>query len=226
MSKTERKCFVIMPFLAELHYFYLFMQRHIEEKHGLVCKRGDEDVLTVPLLDKIREYIAEADVLIADCSGKNPNVFYELGMAHSLGKKVILITKDSIEEAPVDIRHYEFIRYDLAKHQEFFDSLDKALRAVFIDHYEHLYKKAIEVFQEFRQRTKSRAKMASKEVFIERVIVAEQRSEIPSSDNEPAIREFLLPKIVSDKDDMEIIRDMNDWFQNEITTGNIPHDGI
>src|SRR5437016_11986535 len=102
--RAERKCFVIMPFLEELHYFYLYLQKHIEEKHGLVCKRGDTDVLTVPLLNKVRDYIAEADVLIADCSGRNPNVFYELGMAHSLGKKVILITKDPIEEAPVDIR--------------------------------------------------------------------------------------------------------------------------
>ena len=71
----KRVCFVIMPFSAELHYFYLFLQRHIEEKHGVKCIRGDADVLTVPILDKIRGYIDTADVLIADCSGRNPNVF-------------------------------------------------------------------------------------------------------------------------------------------------------
>src|SRR3954452_5622402 len=98
----KRVCFVIMPFSVELHYFYLFLKRHIEEKHPVKCIRGDADILTVPLLDKIRSYIDTADVLIADCSGRNPNVFYELGMAHALGKKVILITKDAIEDAPTD----------------------------------------------------------------------------------------------------------------------------
>jgi hypothetical protein len=121
----------------------------MEEKHGVECKRGDADVLTVPLLDKIRRCIEEADVIIADCSGRNPNVFYELGMAHALGKRVILITKDPIENAPTDIRHYEFIRYDLSNHIEFLVSIDKALRSVFIERYERLTEFAREVIDEF-----------------------------------------------------------------------------
>lgn len=155
-TNTERVCFVIMPFSAELHYFYLFLKRHIEEKHGVKCIRGDADVLTVPLLDKIRGYIDIADVLIADCSGRNPNVFYELGMAHTLGKKVILITRDPIGEAPADIRHYEFIRYEFAKDKEFLDLIDRALRAIFVGRYDDLHKMALEVFEEFRRLTRSR----------------------------------------------------------------------
>jgi hypothetical protein len=103
MSSIERRCFVIMPFSPELHYFYLYMKIHIELNHHIVCERGDDKVLTLPILDKIVDYIRNADVIIADCSGHNPNVFYELGLAHAYGKKVILITKDEIKEAPSDI---------------------------------------------------------------------------------------------------------------------------
>ena len=57
MTGPQRRCFVIMPFTEELHYFYLYLQKHIEEKHGVQCRRGDADVLTIPLLDKIRGYV-------------------------------------------------------------------------------------------------------------------------------------------------------------------------
>jgi nucleoside 2-deoxyribosyltransferase len=103
-----------MPFVSHLNFFYLYFKRHIEETHNVRCERADSKILTVPFLDKIVEYIKQADVLIADCSGRNPNVFYELGMAHALGKKVILITGDDLKDAPADVRHFDFIKYDLS----------------------------------------------------------------------------------------------------------------
>src|SRR5437588_1324515 len=139
MSDVRPKCFVIMPFKPELHYFYLYLKQHIEQTHHIECERGDAQVLTVPLLEKINDYISRADVIIADCSKRNPNVFYELGIAHAHGKEVILITGDLISEAPSDIRHFEFIRYDLDRHVEFLDRLDNALRNVFRDRYEGLF---------------------------------------------------------------------------------------
>ena len=216
MTEQKRLCFVIMPFAKELHYFFLYLQKHIEEKHGVECKRGDADVLTVPLLDKIRSYVEEADVVIADCSGRNANVFYELGMAHALGKRVVLITKDPVEEAPVDIRHYEFIRYDLSKHQEFLDSIDRALRAVFIERYDRLYEIACDVFQEFKSNTSAKPQKAKKDVFIERVVAGEQLEGIPSVDNKAAVREFVLPRIVENKDQKEVIEALAKWYAKEL----------
>src|ERR1700733_6697628 len=97
-------CFVVMPFKPELHYMYLFMKRHIEATFpGVSCERGDDKILTRPILEKLAAYIKQADVLIADCTGRNPNVFYELGMAHALDKPVVLITSDEVQEAPTDI---------------------------------------------------------------------------------------------------------------------------
>jgi nucleoside 2-deoxyribosyltransferase len=111
MNDQAPLCFIVMPFRAELNFFYLYLRRHSHEKHGLRVERGDHQILTVPLLDKIRQQIAEARVLIADMTGRNPNVFYELGLAHALEKPVILLTQDASEDVPTDIRHLEFIRY-------------------------------------------------------------------------------------------------------------------
>lgn len=74
MPKPERKCFVIMPFAPELHYFYLYLRKHVEEKHGVRCERADDQVLSIPILEKIQGSIQNADVIIADCSGRNANV--------------------------------------------------------------------------------------------------------------------------------------------------------
>jgi hypothetical protein len=146
----------MMPFVPELHYFYLYLKQHIEQHHGIQCERADAQVLTKPILDKINDFIQNANVIIADCSGRNPNVFYELGIAHAHGKKVILITKDPVQEAPSDIRHYEFIHYQLDKHVEFLERLDNALRNVFAERYESLYERAKDIFNEFRQATHAR----------------------------------------------------------------------
>ena len=80
MSNREHLWFIIMPFKPELHYFYLYLKQYLEGKHNIRCERGDSRVLTKPIAEKINTYIKEAELIIADCSGRNPNVFYELGM--------------------------------------------------------------------------------------------------------------------------------------------------
>src|SRR5215212_6206618 len=98
MIDIERICFVIMPFKPELSYFYLYLKQHIEKRANFRCERADAQYLAKPIPDKIHDFIQKADVIIADCSGSNANVFYEIGMAYALNKKVILITKDAHEE--------------------------------------------------------------------------------------------------------------------------------
>jgi nucleoside 2-deoxyribosyltransferase len=76
-----------MPFRPELNFFYRAIKSHIEQTFPEVrVERGDDRVLTKPILEKIVDFIRQADVVIADCSGRNPNVFYELGIAHALEK--------------------------------------------------------------------------------------------------------------------------------------------
>jgi hypothetical protein len=49
-------------------------------------------------------------LMACDLTGKNGNVFYEAGIAHSLGKDVILITQ-SADDVPFDLRHLRYIQY-------------------------------------------------------------------------------------------------------------------
>lgn len=55
--------------------------------------------------------INEAGIIVADLTGRNANVFYETGIAHTLGKEVILLTQDR-DEKPFDISHLRYIFYE------------------------------------------------------------------------------------------------------------------
>lgn len=205
-------CFVIMPFKPELNYFYLYVKKHIEEAHNIECFRGDNDILTIPLLDKIKNYIETSDVVLADCTDRNPNVFYELGIAHTLNKKVILISMDDIKEAPTDIRHYEFIKYTLDKHEEFLAKLDNALSNVFVGRYEYLYDKAISILNEFLRDNNLNIHPNKKELFITKVITKERIQPVPDIAEEMKLRQFLLPLIIDISTDFELMEKVTKWL--------------
>ena len=56
------------------------------------------------------EPIYKADVVIADLTGLNPNVMYELGIAHTFNKRTIVITKDDIDRFLEQHKEYKFLR--------------------------------------------------------------------------------------------------------------------
>lgn len=172
MNEVKPFCFVVMPFAPELHYFFLFLQKYLQEKHGMECERADGQILTVPVWEKIRDFIQKADVIVADCTGRNANVFYELGMAHAFDRKVVLITRDPIESVPTDIRHFEFIKYELQDHQGFLAKLDNAFNNIFQERYNNEFALAQEYFGEFSQECPD-ARLASKDEFIARYRSAE-----------------------------------------------------
>ena len=66
MSEVKHTCFFIMPFSPELHYFYLYLKQYIEQHHAIRCERADAQVLTKPIINKITDFIRNADVIIAD----------------------------------------------------------------------------------------------------------------------------------------------------------------
>ena len=86
--------FFIVPFRPGFNFMFLHLKHFIESNFsGAKCVRGDTDISSGILINKIRSSINEADVVIADCSGSNPNVLYEVGVAHALNKPVIMITQ-------------------------------------------------------------------------------------------------------------------------------------
>ncbi len=206
-----RFCFVVMPFRPELNYFFLYVQRYLTEKHGLRVERGDHNVLTKAIMDKIRDQIIEADVLLGDITSGNPNVFYEIGLAHAFGKPVIFLTQDEPASAPVDVRPFEFIHYNLQRHGDFLGKLDNAIQNVFVGKYRPLHDAAVELLRRFNLGTKSSYQAASLEDFQARVMRGEQIQDIPPAAEKERLAEFLLPKILKEATDVTIMRKVTDW---------------
>jgi hypothetical protein len=61
-------------------------------------------------MDDIRTSIELADLIVADLTGKNANVFYEVGICHALEKSVLLLAQ-SMDDVPFDLRHRRVLLY-------------------------------------------------------------------------------------------------------------------
>jgi hypothetical protein len=105
------KIFVAMPFLPELKPVYDDHILKVTKELGVSCKRGDDFFSGDSIMNEVWSAIYHSEVCIVDCTGRNPNVFYELGIAHTLGRKAILIAK-SIDDIPFDVRHLRTIIYE------------------------------------------------------------------------------------------------------------------
>lgn len=102
--------FVLMPFAAEYDDIYRFGIKGAADDVGAYAERIDEQIFTEGMLDRIFNQISKADVIVADMTGRNPNVFYEVGYAHALGKIVLLLTKTS-DDIPFDLKHRQHTVY-------------------------------------------------------------------------------------------------------------------
>lgn len=102
--------FVLMPFSSDFKEIYRDGIKPIAKKNGLKCERADEQIFPEGILARIYAEIARADLIIADMTGCNPNVFYEVGFAHALNKPVILLTQ-SADDIPFDLKHSQHVVY-------------------------------------------------------------------------------------------------------------------
>jgi len=106
----SKRCFVMMPFAKSFDGVWLSIIRPTVLASGHNCLRADDISVPGSILDDLFKSIKEADYLIADLTGRNANVFYELGYAHALNKPVILLTQD-VSDIPFDLRHQRLIAY-------------------------------------------------------------------------------------------------------------------
>lgn len=112
LSATD-SCFVMQPFAAPLGDYYEKIYRPAIEKAGLKPVRADADIFgTGKIIDQVWRGITQAKVLVAELTSRNPNVFYELGLAHALEKPVVLISA-SENDVPFDLQHIRVIYYDV-----------------------------------------------------------------------------------------------------------------
>lgn len=103
--------FVLMPFNEEMNNIYNNHIKELGKKLSLNIQRADDYYTSKPFMKKVWDGICASELVIADCTQKNPNVFYEIGIAHTLGKKVILIAR-SEDDIPSDIKQFDIILYD------------------------------------------------------------------------------------------------------------------
>jgi hypothetical protein len=112
-SQFQSDIFVIMPFASQYDPVYRQIIRPLVERLKLRCVRGDEFASARgSVIEEVWAALNGCQLVIADLSGSNTNVLYELGIAHTLNKSAILITQsDRPEDVPFDVRHLRYIQY-------------------------------------------------------------------------------------------------------------------
>ena len=99
----------MMPFDVAFNPVYDSI-RQAADNVGLRCRRADDIWENAAIIQDVVALIDRSRVVVCDCTGRNPNVFYEAGIAHTLGREVILITQ-SEHDIPFDLRHLRYVKY-------------------------------------------------------------------------------------------------------------------
>lgn len=104
--------FVLMPFKADMLPVYEDSVKPTCASLWLTVRRADDFFTADSVVQDIWKAIVSARLIVADCTDRNPNVFYEIGLAHAIGKPTIMLTQRA-EDVPFDLRHLRYIAYQL-----------------------------------------------------------------------------------------------------------------
>lgn len=113
MSVTKRDgiCFVIMPFGGWFDSYYKTIYIPAIKAAGLEPHRADDLYRPSSIINDIWSYTKRSKLILADLTGRNPNVLYELGLAHAISKPAVIVC-ESIDEIPFDLRALRIIEYN------------------------------------------------------------------------------------------------------------------
>ncbi len=100
---------VMMPFDAAFAPVYAAIQRSCDDA-GLRCLRADDIWQETAVVQDVFNLLVRSHIVVVDFSGRNPNVMYETGIAHTLGRPVIPISQ-SLDDVPFDLRHHRVLKY-------------------------------------------------------------------------------------------------------------------
>lgn len=100
---------VMMPFDAAFTPVYSAIQRSCADA-GLRCLRADDIWQETAIVQDVFSLLVRSRIVVVDFSGRNPNVMYETGIAHTLGRPVIPISQ-SLDDVPFDLRHHRVLKY-------------------------------------------------------------------------------------------------------------------
>ncbi len=110
---SEDTCFLVMPFAEPHGTYYDQVYKQAIQKAGLRAVRADAEIFgTGKIMDQVWRGINAAKILVAELTTRNPNVFYELGLAHALRKPVVLVSSNE-DDVPFDLHHIRVIYYNI-----------------------------------------------------------------------------------------------------------------
>jgi hypothetical protein len=109
-------CFVAMPYSGHVLPNVFAAIRTGVEDCGYQVIRVDQERFVGSILERIWDQIRQADLMLADLTGNNPNVLYELGIAHAFNKPTLLVTYSAHghvpDDTPFDLRAHRILAYD------------------------------------------------------------------------------------------------------------------
>jgi hypothetical protein len=95
------------------------------EEHDIKCERADERFISEPIVQNVKSKIASAEIVIVDFTGRNPNVYFEAGLADAWKKKWIVLAQSKADLA-FDVQHVRAITYSNSMGAD--ENLKEALR--------------------------------------------------------------------------------------------------
>lgn len=102
---------VMMPFDTEYDAVYDTIKEAVSDA-GLYCRRVDDIWDSDHIMADVASLLWRAEVIVADLTGRNPNVFYEVGLSHALPRKTVMLTQDS-SDVPFDLQSIRYLKYDM-----------------------------------------------------------------------------------------------------------------
>lgn len=109
----ENAAAFLTPFNAEGDKLYQYCKQVLLDG-GITLRRSDDFYAKDDILMNIVSLIVRSEFIVANIDGRNPNVYYELGIAHAIGKNTILISRGDrdLMEIPIDLRQKRIILYE------------------------------------------------------------------------------------------------------------------
>jgi hypothetical protein len=111
LSNYKPFAFVLMPFQKKFGDIYKYGIKRTAEELEIVAERVDEQHFSETILERVYRQIENSDFVVAEMTGMNPNVFYEVGYAHAKNKLCSLITQNA-NDIPFDLKHHPHVIYD------------------------------------------------------------------------------------------------------------------
>lgn len=129
-DEEDRLIFAAMPFHKRYQDTFWYGMVPAAAAVSAACKRLDVNNFSGEILSTMKSWIRKAIVVVADLSGSNPNVLYEVGFAHALGKPTIHLCSTSLDKLPFDVRTWPTIQYEIGSIYELQPKLIAQLRGV------------------------------------------------------------------------------------------------